>query len=190
MFPLGYYKDMFGVYGVSFTAENIRRKPIFIGLLTNELVYKNLPAGSFVLKEIKSRTPKTKGGYYKKNFHQSLTPLGRKALEEIINTVRTLAWVSGKDRNKFRRLVKERLQLEREIPYIDVEAMDDEKKETGFDKMLDACLNTPPLKKSEEVNIETLCQELNANELVKEKVLFIDSLFSPHVDKRTITYGC
>jgi len=99
-----------------------------------------------VLKEIKSRTPKTKGGHYKKRFHQSLTPLGKKAVEEIINTVRTLAWVSGKDRNKFRRLVKERLQLERELPYIDVEAMDDSKKETDFDKVLKTAINTPPLK--------------------------------------------
>ncbi|CAJ0626585.1 8969_t:CDS:10, partial [Entrophospora sp. SA101] len=132
MFPLGYYKDVFGVYDVSFTPENIRRKPRFIG--------------SFVLKEIKSRTPKTKGGHYKKRFHQSLTPLGKKAVEEIINTVRTLAWVSGKDRNKFRRLVKERLQLERELPYIDVEAMDDSKKETDFDKVLKTAINTPPLK--------------------------------------------
>jgi len=149
MFSLGYYKDVFGVYDVDFTAENIKRKPRFIGWLTNELVYKNLPKGSFVLKEIKARTPKTKGGHYKKRFHQSLTPLGKKALEEIINTVRTLAWVSGKDRNKFRRLVKERLQLERELPYIDVEAMDDNKKETKFDKMLDTILNALPIKQKE-----------------------------------------
>src|SRR5438128_2583613 len=36
-FPLGYYKDMFGVYNIDFTPENIRRKPPFIGWLTNEL---------------------------------------------------------------------------------------------------------------------------------------------------------
>jgi|SRR5215208_183046 len=147
MFSLGYYKDVFGVYDVDFTAENIKRKPRFIGFLTNELIYKNLPKGSFVLKEIKERTPKTKGGHYKKRFHQSLTPLGKKALEEIINTVRTLAWVSGKDRNKFRRLVKERLQLEKELPYIDIEAMDDNKNETKVDKVLGALLKTPKPKK-------------------------------------------
>ena len=143
MFPLGYYKDLFGVYDVSFTAENIRRKPRFIGFLTNELVYKNLPKGSVMLKEIKARTPKTKGGHYKKRFHQSLTPLGKKFAGEAINTVRTLAWVSGKDRNKFRRLVKERLQLERELPYIDIEAMDDNENQTKVDKVLGALLKTP-----------------------------------------------
>lgn len=150
MFSLGYYKDLFGVYDMPFTAENIKRKPRFIGFLTSELIYKNLPEGSFVLKKIKERTPKTKGGYYKKKFHQSLTPLGKKATGEIINTVRTLAWVSKKDRNKFRRLVKERLQLERELPYIDVEAMDDQAPTLGkdFDKALKTLLN-PPKKKSE-----------------------------------------
>jgi len=142
------------------------------------------------LEELKERTPRTTGGYPKYNLHQSLTETGREALKKVINTVETLAWVSKGDKNKFLRVVKERFHPDRDLPYIDIEAMDDEKKETSFDKMLDACLNTPPLKKSEEVNIETLCQELNANELVKEKMLFIDSLFSPHVDKRTITYGC
>jgi hypothetical protein len=31
MFPLDYYKELFEVYDVDFTAENIRRKPRFIG---------------------------------------------------------------------------------------------------------------------------------------------------------------
>ncbi|RIA93311.1 P63C domain-containing protein [Glomus cerebriforme] len=91
MFPLDYYKELFEVYNVDFTAENIRRKPRFIGWLTSELVYKNLPKGSFVLEKIKERTPKTKGGYYGKRFYRSLTPEGRKALEERINTVKTIA---------------------------------------------------------------------------------------------------
>jgi hypothetical protein len=30
-FPLGYYKELFGVYDIPFTPENIRRKPRFIG---------------------------------------------------------------------------------------------------------------------------------------------------------------
>jgi hypothetical protein len=149
MFSLDYYKDLYGVYDIPFTAENIKKKPRFIGWLTSELVYKNLPKGSFVLKEIKARTPKTKKGHYKKRFHQSLTPLGKKAVEEIITTVRTLAWVSKKDRNTFRRLVKERLQLENELPYIDVEAMEDDKdKKLGkVDKALEALLKTPVPKK-------------------------------------------
>lgn len=145
-FPPNYYKDMFGVCGIDFTPENIRRKPRFIGWLTSELVYKNLPAGSYVLPKIKERTPKTKGGHYKKRFYRSLTPLGEKALAENISIVRTLAWVSKGDRKKFLKLVKERFHPERDFPYIDIEAMDDDKKDTKFDKILDTALNTPPIK--------------------------------------------
>jgi len=75
-----------------------------------------------VLAKIKARTPKTKGGHYKKKFHQSLTKIGKKALTEVISTVKTLAWVSKGDRNGFRKLVKERFSLERDLPYIDLEA--------------------------------------------------------------------
>ena len=46
-----------------------------------------------------------------------------KEVKERINTVKILTWVSKKDSNKFRRLVKERYRLERELPYIDVETM-------------------------------------------------------------------
>lgn len=148
-FSPDYYKDMFGVYNFDFTPENIRRKPRFIGWLTSELVYKNLPAGSFVLKKIKERTPKTKGGHYKKRFYRSLTPLGEKALMEIISIVRTLAWVSKGNRKMFLKLVKERFHPDRDLPYIDIEAMDYDKKETKFDKMLDAALNTPPIKQKD-----------------------------------------
>lgn len=150
MFPLDYYKELFGVYDIPFTAENIRRKPRFIGWLTSELVYKNLPKGSFVLAKIKERTPKSLKGHYGKRFYRSLTPIGRKALEERINTVKTLAWVSKSNRNKFRRLVKERYRLERNLPYIDLEAIDIKDgnriaEKSDPDKLLDACINTPPI---------------------------------------------
>ena len=137
---------MFRVYYIPFTDENIRRKPMFIGWLTNELVYKNLPAGSFVLPKIKARTPKTKGGYRKYKLYRSLTPLGEKVLTENISIVRTLAWVSKGDRKKFLKLVKERFHPERDLPYIDLEAMDNEK-ETKVDKALGALLKTPKPKK-------------------------------------------
>ena len=44
-FQLSFYKEIFRLWGVPFTAENIKRKPMFIGKLTNELVYKNMPKG-------------------------------------------------------------------------------------------------------------------------------------------------
>jgi len=147
-FSLDYYKELYGVYDVPFTPEKIRRKPRFIGYLTNELVYKNLPKGEEILKKIKERTPKTKGGNPKKRQHQSLTKkVGREALIDVIATIRTLAKLSKKDRNKFRRLVKEMYHLDRDLPYIDVEAMDDNKKETKVDKVLGTLLKTSVAKK-------------------------------------------
>jgi len=71
-------------------------------------------------------------------------------LKRIINTVETLAWISKGDRNKFRRLVKERFKLEKELPYIDVEAMDNDKKLIGkVDKVLEALLKTPASKEKD-----------------------------------------
>jgi len=153
MFPLDYYKELFEVYDIPFTAGNIKRKPRFIGWLTSELVYKNLPKGSFVLEKIKERTPKSPKGHYGKRFYRSLTPEGRKALEERINTVKTIAWLSKKSknkRNKLHRLVKERFHPNRDLPLIDVEAMEDNKQETKFDKALKTLLKTPPKKNSKD----------------------------------------
>ena len=73
-FQLSFYKEIFRLWGVPFTPQNIKRKPMFIGKLTNELVYKKLPKGVFVLDKLKAKTPKTEGGNYKYRLHQSLTP--------------------------------------------------------------------------------------------------------------------
>lgn len=138
-FPLSYYKELFKLWNVPFTAENIKRKPQFIGWLTNELVYKNLPRGEDILEKLKKKTPKTKGGYYKYKFHQSLTRrVGREELKKIIHEIEILAWASHGDKNKFLRLVKERFHPEQDFPYIDVEAMDNQGGKTKFDKALSA----------------------------------------------------
>jgi hypothetical protein len=115
--------------------------------LTNELVYKNLPRGKGILEKLKKKTPKTKGGYYKHRFHQSLTRrVGREELKKIIHEVEILAWTSRKDKKKFLRLVKERFHPEKDLPYIDAEAMDDQEPKTKFDKALAALTKVPPVK--------------------------------------------
>jgi len=146
-FPLSYYKELFRLWNIPFTAENIKRKPQFIGWLTNELVYKNLPRGEDILEKLKKKTPKTKGGHYKKRFHQSLTRrVGREALKKVIHEVEVLAWTSHQDKNKFLRLVKERFHPEQDFPYIDVEAMDERGKQSKFDKALSTLTKMPPIK--------------------------------------------
>lgn len=84
-FHLGFYREIFRLWNVPFTEEYIRRKPPFIGMLTNEYVYKNLPQGSFVLRELKSKTPKTKAGNNKVRLHQSLTDCGMDELTSCPN---------------------------------------------------------------------------------------------------------
>lgn len=148
-FQLSFYKEIFRLWNIPFTAENIKKKPIFIGKLTNELVYKNLPKGTFVLQKLKSKTPKTEGGNYKYRLHQSLTPeIGREALKKVIYSIETLASVSD-TKAKFKRLVQDRFG-QKEIPFEDFESKSEKistKKATGetaLDPMFKALLNTPP----------------------------------------------
>lgn len=146
-FHIDFYKQIFRLWSIPFTARSIKKKPQFIGYLTNKLVYENLPKGSFILSELKAKTPRTKGGHPKHKLHQSLTPeVGREALKKVIYTVETLASIS-KDKNRFLKLVKEKYHPEKDLPYIDVEAMDDNKKETEVDKALKVLLKTPKPKK-------------------------------------------
>lgn len=106
-----------------------------------------MPRGEDILERLKKKTPKTKGGYYKHRFHQSLTRrVGREELRKVIHEIEILAWTSRKDKNKFLRLVKERFHPEQDFPYIDVEAMDEQGKETKFDKVLSALTKVPPVK--------------------------------------------
>jgi len=107
-FHLNFYKEIFRLWGVPFTDKYIKRKPQFIGGLTNELVYKNLPKGVFVLDALKTKTPKTKGGNFKYRLHQSLTAdVGREALKKVIYSIETLAAIS-ETKEQFRKLVQNR----------------------------------------------------------------------------------
>jgi len=145
-FQIDFYKQIFRLWNIPFTARSIKKKPQFIGYLTNQLIYKNLPKGSFVLSKLKEKTPRTKGGHPRYKLHQSLKETGREALKKVIYTVEALASIS-KDKNQFLRLVKEKYHPEKDLPYIDIEAMDDNKKETKVDKVLGALLKTPKPKK-------------------------------------------
>ena len=151
-FHLNFYKEIFRLWNVPFTEQNIKRKPQFIGKLTNELVYKNMPKGIFVLDRLKKQTPKTKGGNYKYRLHQSLTPeVGREALKKVIYSIETLAAISD-NKNKFKRLVQDRYG-QREIPFAEFDVLEKQKPEksnvklSDFDKTLKGLLRVPPPKK-------------------------------------------
>lgn len=117
-FQLSFYREIFRLWGIPFTPENIKKKPIFIGKLTNELIYKNMPKGIFVLDQLKKRTPKTELGNYRYRLHQSLTKeAGREALLKVIASIETLASISD-TKEKFLRLVQDRFG-QREIPFVE-----------------------------------------------------------------------
>jgi hypothetical protein len=145
-FHLNFYKEIFRLWGVPFTNQNISRKPQFIGKLTNELVYKNLPKGTFILEKLKAKTPKTIGGNFRYRLHQSLTPdVGREALKKVIYSVETLAVVSN-SKEQFRRLVEDRYG-QREIHFAEFwDLVETHKIEnpSDFDKNLLGLLSVPP----------------------------------------------
>src|SRR5690606_29470576 len=115
-FQLSFYREIFRLWEIPFTPENIKRKPQFIGHLTNKYIYSNLPKGIFVLEKLKSQTPRTEGGNYKYRLHQSLTEdKGREALKKVLYSVEAIASIS-KDKRQFERLMNEKYG-QKEIPF-------------------------------------------------------------------------
>ena len=131
------------MWGLPFTVKNIKR-PGFIGTLTNKYVYENLPEG--VLEKLKEKTPRTKGGYWRYKFHQSLTPeIGREELKKVINTVEAYALIS-ETKEEFLKLM-ERYRLQKKLPSADLELIDEKEKiRKDFDKKFKALLNVPLFK--------------------------------------------
>lgn len=151
-FHLGFYKEIFRLWDIPFIPQTIKRKPPFIGMLTNELIYKNLPKGSFVLRELKNKTPKTESGNYKVRLHQSLTPFGKEELKKVLYTVESLGVLSS-NKKEFRRLVENRYgQKTLDFPNWDqIEKTKEEKPKlnispTTFNNQLKGLLNVPPPK--------------------------------------------
>lgn len=153
-FELSFYKEIFRLWNIPFTAANIKRKPLFVGKLTNELVYKNMPKGYFVLDKLKANTPKTEGGNYRYKLHQSLTKeSGRTALIKVINTVEALASIS-ENKAKFLKLMKDKYNPDLQLklfPELDKLASKENQKEpipqTIFDNQLKGLLSVPPPRK-------------------------------------------
>lgn len=153
-FHLNFYKEIFRLWDVPFTDKNIKRKPMFIGTLTNKLVYKNMPKGIFVLERLKEKTPKTKGGNYKYRLHQSLTKEdGREALKKVIYSIETLAAVS-ETKEQFKRMVEDRYG-QRSLPFGNWDEIDNVKEKepekvtlNEFDNNLRRLLKVPPPNKT------------------------------------------
>lgn len=92
-FDMNFYKQVFRLWGIDFTTHNLKRKPQFIGNITNQFIYRMLPKG--VLEYVKYNTPRTESGNFKYRFHQALTPeIGREHLKKQITEVTALMSIS------------------------------------------------------------------------------------------------
>lgn len=116
-----FYKELFRLWEVPFTAKNINRKPQFIGRLTNKYIYSQMPKG--VVEAIKEKAKRNSEGNYKYRWHQALTPeIGKEHLKKQITEVTTLMTIS-KDKEDFNRLFNKKYadneQLELELHFED-----------------------------------------------------------------------
>ncbi|MDD5489238.1 MAG: P63C domain-containing protein [Candidatus Moranbacteria bacterium] len=103
-FPDEFYMQMFRLKNLPYDPSTVKR-PSFIGKLTNKLIYEKLPPG--VLKELKTRTPKSPRGNYTARFHQSLTEdIGHPTLKGQLQQVIVLMRISPNWRSFERNFVR------------------------------------------------------------------------------------
>jgi hypothetical protein len=146
-FQLSFYKEIFRLWNIPFTPQNIKHKPQFIGHITNRYVYSNMPKGSFVLEELKKLTPKTKSGNRAYQFHRHLTETGKESLKKVLYTVEALASISNSKKH-FDKLIQEKYG-QKELPFTDLDNLDkteDPPKLSDFDNKLKQALNFNPKK--------------------------------------------
>jgi hypothetical protein len=87
-FPDEFYEQLFRLRGWQYRPLTVKR-PKYVGKLTNELVYEQLPPG--VLYELRKKNPVTDKGYRRHKFFQFLTEdIGDPHLEKQITAVTTL----------------------------------------------------------------------------------------------------
>lgn len=135
-----FYREIFRLWNVPVMPKTIKRKPMFIGNLTNKYICEQLPEG--ILGTLKSNTPKTDGGNYKHRFHQSLTAdVGREHLKKQITEVTTLMSIA-RSKAEFQSLFKRKYntdpQYELEIDFQDNVKVE---KNSGFNKKLQQALD-------------------------------------------------
>lgn len=87
-FPNEFYKELFRVYGLTYS-EFTSKRPAFIGSLTRNLIYDRLPSG--VIEELEAKNPRDEQGRRKTHHHRWLSEdIGHPALERQIWSVITI----------------------------------------------------------------------------------------------------
>jgi P63C domain len=84
-FPDDFYKELFRLRGLAWNKLSVKR-PLYIGRLTNDLVYERLSPG--ILEELQHRNPKNDKGRRNQKHHQWLTEdIGHPALAQHLHAV-------------------------------------------------------------------------------------------------------
>ncbi len=150
IFPDTYYQEIFRLNGWNYTVDDIKKRPGVIGKWTNNIIYKQLPNG--VLKELKTKTPKSQAGNYTAKFHQSLTlDTGHPHLNSQLNQVIALMRISDSWKeflHHFNKMVN-RKNGQLELKFEDLEYKEESKKKdaiNNLDKNLKAILKVPPIR--------------------------------------------
>lgn len=107
-FPDEFYKELFRVYGLSYSQVSSKR-PMMIGRLTKDLVYERLPVD--VLDELEQRNPRLPSGRRKhKHFQHLSEDYGAPALHAHFVSLTTLLRASPTNgKAQFQRLVQRAL---------------------------------------------------------------------------------
>lgn len=121
-FPDEFYEHLFRLMGWQYRPPEIKKRPGYIGTLTNELIYDKLPPG--VLDELRRITPKSEAGHRTKRYHQFLTEdIGNPHLMSQIASVITLMRISPNMR-KFKEHFNRAFNPQREFLFEEI--MEDE----------------------------------------------------------------
>lgn len=114
-FPAGFYKEMFRLRGIPYR-EDVKR-PQYIGLLTNDLVYSRLAPG--VLEELRRVTPRDEKGRLKTHLHRRLTEdVGHPKLQQHLSAVTALMKASDAW-GQFKPMLDRALPKHKHLPLFD-----------------------------------------------------------------------
>lgn len=100
-FPDAYYKNLLRLWLWDYDPKLLKRKPSFVWTITNKIVYNKLP--TWVLEELRRKTPRSEAGNTLVRFHQFLTEdIGNPHLQTQLVEVITLMKIS-KSKEQFLR---------------------------------------------------------------------------------------
>lgn len=115
-FPADFYQELFRLRNLKYDGSSVKR-PQYIGVLTNDLVYSRLAPG--VLDELKRQTPRDEKGRLKHHLHRGLTDdIGHPKLLQHLSALTAL--MKACDRwDQFKTMVDRALPKYRRLPLFD-----------------------------------------------------------------------